>query len=367
MTLGAGVNGTIPSQGYADISGGTLVVSNKLLASQNGSCNWKQTGGNVWVGSGGVVFGLGVYSVVDALFDGADMIFTTPGEIYLASGNGSVSTLTQKNGALTASIFNLASKSNAVARYDLEGGSLSVSNILRVGQGGFGTFEQSGGSVYVKNNFYLPYQNSDAYNFGVESVYRMTGGTLRNDGYTRLGHGGGRGRLELLGGTATFANYVFVGNGNLLGQQGRGTLLLGGEMNAMFNNETAIGAEDTNSRGTLHVYGGGTGERKFQANVYLRNAPTIKATIDGKGLNPVTVNGYFEVLSPVTLIPDKTKDAKPGTYTVLRYTSSLVQTPGCDFAFDPSVDTARWTFAFDPVAKTLTLTLKELGTVVIVR
>lgn len=367
LTLGSGVSGIVPSQGYADISGGTLVVSNKLFASQNGSCNWRQTGGSVRIGGGGVVFGLGVYSVVDALFDGADTIFTTPGEIYLAGGNGSVATLTQKNGALTASIFNLASKSNAVARYVLEGGSLSVSNVLRVGHGGFGTFEQSGGSVFVKSNINLPFQNVDAYNFGVESVYRMTGGTLQNNGYTRLGLGGGRGRLELMGGTATFANFTFVGNGNLLGQQGRGTLVLGGEMNATFNGETAIGAEDTNSRGTLHVHGGGTGERKFQGNVYLRNAPTIKATLDGKGLNPVTVNGYFEVLSPVTLIPDKTEGAKAGTYTVLQYTSALVQTAGCDFAFDPSVDTARWKFDFDPVAKTLTLTLRDLGTVVVVR
>ncbi|MGI5870395.1 MAG: hypothetical protein ACOX9C_13255 [Kiritimatiellia bacterium] len=367
LTLGSGVDGTVPSQGSADISGGTLVVSNKLFAGQNGSCNWSQTGGTVRVGNGGVVFGLGAYSVVDALFDGADTTFATSGEIYLSSGNGSVATLTQKNGALTTPIFNLASKSNAVARCVLEGGSLSVSNILRVGHGGFGAFEQSGGSVYVKNNIHLPSQNKDAYNFGVESVYRMTGGTLRNDGFTRLGVGGGRGRLELLGGTATFGNFVFVGNGNLLGRQGRGTLLLGGEMNATFLGETAIGAEDTDSRGTLHICGGGTGERKFQGNLYLRNDPTIKATIDAKGLNPVTVNGYFEVLSPVTLIPDNAKDAKPGTYTVLQYTSALVQSQGCDFAFDPSVDTARWKFNFDPVAKKLTLTLRDHGTTFVVR
>lgn len=369
VILGSGFNNGVPSHGLLEVAGGSLVISNKLFASQQGCCDLVVTGGTVWVGSNGIAMGTTPTAVVTGLLDGAETTLSTTGEIYLSAGNGSRGVFVQKNGALSAQILNLASVLNSVARYGIEGGSLSVSNVMRVGIGGTAEFVQAGGDVYVARqlNIGAPTNDNNAFDPSQPlDTYTMTGGTLTAASVTRLGNNGGNGCLALLGGTSVFNGWVFIGNGTKNGVHGRGELVLGGEASATFSGEVGVGADDTESHGTLHVLGGGSGTRVFRSNVYFRNDPVLKATIDRKGLNPISLSGRLELHDTVTVTPGKAEGAAPGRYAVLRY-NGLLQDEGCTFILDPSADTSRWELDFDTGDKALYLTLHAPGTVFVVK
>lgn len=384
LTLGSGVNNGIASQGYADISGGTIVVSDKLFSGSNGSSDWVQTGGTVDVGSGGMVFGNGPLSVSTALINGTETRLGTPGEIYLAAAAHSTADFTQLDGLVSATIFNMGGRTNATANYFMNGGTFVVSNLFRIGQSGHAVFTQTNGTVRIgapgayagRINISAIERGGNDFAADATGVYHMTGGTL-DAGWVYLGVEGGNGTLELLGGTATITNQTFIGNGISSvangSQLGKGVLVLGGEASATFSAEVSLGAsanDATTASGEIHLLGGGDGTLTIDSNLNVRGDATLRVTLDEKGVTPLHVNYYLQMYAPVEIIVDRYKGAPPGTYPVLTWDGAFVNHGNFEnggFSLDPSADTSMWSYEFNPVEKTVSVTLKHIGTQFIVR
>lgn len=372
LTMGSGVQNGVPSQGHFEMSGGELIVSNKMFVSQNGSCGLDISGGAIWVGNGGIVMGMNAASVVTGVLDGAETTLTTTGEIYLSGAIGTHADFVQRAGILTAPILNIASISNAVGSYMMEGGELRVSNRLRVGRAGEGLFEQRGGEVAV-STLEVGSTSRDNNCFDArqpECVYRMTGGTLSVERGLQVGYSGGNGRLELLGGTCDVASQVFVGYYPYLatGTPAKGELIVGGEASACFQNEVMIGHVNAAvAKGALHLCGGGSGTAEFRSNVHFRNEAQLKVTVDGQGVNPAAVDAYVWLHDSVSVVPASTKDAQPGQYEVMHWRTLVRDAETCNFALAPEVDPALWGLDVDEVGKKLYLIKKAAYTVLYLR
>ena len=383
LTLGSGANNNIPSQGYADISGGTIVVSNKLISGGSGCAEWVQTGGVVRAGSGGMAFGNGPLSVSTVRFGGEGSRLEASGEIYLSGAASAAGSLEQFGGVIGAAIFNMASRPGGTAEYFMDGGELVVSNIMRVGQSGAAEFTQTSGAVRIggvgtpwAGTLTVSGTERDHFSAAASGRYRMTGGTL-DTGAARLGYEGGDGVLELLGGVATIRGQTFIGNGASLpatgSLPGKGALVLGGNANATFADEASLGAQNAQgapaASGRIHLLGGGSGALAMNHNLNVWADASLRVTLDENGVTPLNVANYVQIYTPVNIFADKLPGAQPGTYVVLTWGNLVDKNSLGDgmFVLDPSVDASLWRFKVDTAAKQLTVTLKVKGTSIIIK
>jgi len=287
---GIGLNSTSnPTTVFNVLSGGTtsgvdLLVSGRLV---NGSTtNWPtnlvssltKTGSgvmmlsnnNTYTGTTTVAGGTLMMGVNNAITTNSAVTLTNGGTINLngtsqsvrslqvngsavIQSNGSILTVLSGNGA-----FSIAGASNTSGSYTLSGGTVTVSNSgnFQVGQYGSGTFTQTGGTVNtetwaaigrfagstgvydISGGSFNQTGSSSRILIGEEGSGTMTisgSGSVTALGGVALGWGGGRGVLNLNGGTLTAASITGANYG------GSGTQTLN------FNGGTLTATASTNN------------------------------------------------------------------------------------------------------------------------
>jgi len=119
---------------------------------------------------------------------------------------------------------------------------------------GTGTYNLSGGSIAVANNFFVGKEQ------GASGTMSMTGGTLGTSESLRIGHNQATGVLTQSGGTVNVQNEVYIGNENSGSSVGTYTLSGTGAVNV--GNEVHIGRD--NATGTLNLNGGTLMTKKLE-------------------------------------------------------------------------------------------------------
>jgi len=320
-------------EGVYVMQGGTLTQNKSntgLTIGRYGTAIFTQSGGNVYANLGSTVF---------ANAGGTGEVH--PNVLYDISG-GSVEfkqlTLAS-NGSSHAS-------STAVAELKISGtGSVTLTSntTLRVGQkaGATGTITMTGGTLNIYGGGASPSHSIALGDEGATGYFTQSGGTCSVTGSILVGSkAGGVGTMTLSGAAQTSATKLEVGYSNA----------------------------DTGTLGTLILKGSRTGSgTDMSVSEVFRlgsdtspNASTLKAVIDATAVSTpsamrkivVTTNAYFYAGSLLDVGFDSGVTPTAGTWTLL--TCGTLTDNG--LAFAPGVDTSKWSFSADTVAKTLTVT-----------
>jgi autotransporter-associated beta strand protein len=143
---------------------------------------------------------------------------------------------------------------------------------------GTGTYNLSGGSIAVANNFFV------GKDLGSSGTLNITGGTLGTSDKLQIGHNQATGVLTQSGGTVNVQNEVYIGNEN--SGSSVGTYTLSGSANLNVRNEVQVGRD--NGTGTFNLNGGTVNATKISggngsATVNF-NGGVIKAKRDESNL-----------------------------------------------------------------------------------
>jgi hypothetical protein len=170
---------TVYSGGTLNLSGGTLLTQGLNLANGSGTVNW--TGGALSAGSvtqsGGTFSAAGDFTV-DASAGNANSYSLAGGNLNVGGsediGNSGNGTFTQSAGNNSAGSVYLAYAAGTTGNYNLSGnGSLTVGGTQYVGYSGNGAFTQTGSSTTVSAaNLSLGSQT------GATGTYNLQGGSL---------------------------------------------------------------------------------------------------------------------------------------------------------------------------------------------
>ncbi|MGA2227925.1 MAG: hypothetical protein ABSH41_26115, partial [Syntrophobacteraceae bacterium] len=246
------------------ITDGSLAYDNEWIGWSGTGINFTQAGGSNstnFLAVGDPYYGIMGYvsqKIVDGSSYGNDTFnlsnsSSTTGTLTSGTeliGNGGTGTFNQTGGNNTVSILNIGTVWNTLylgvgtsaatstffignGTYNLSNGSLNVTGTETVGNGGTGTFNQTGGTN-TTNSLYVsvvtPYQDqlTGTYTyFSSPGAYNLSGGQL-NGGSEYIGYSGGTGVFTQSGGTNT-VNGLYISNRT----GGNGTYnLSGGQLNA---------------------------------------------------------------------------------------------------------------------------------------
>ena len=143
---------------------------------------------------------------------------------------------------------------------------------------GTGTYNLSGGSIAVANNFFIGKEQ------GASGTMTMTGGTMTTSDKLQIGHNQATGVLTQSGGTVNVQHEVYIGNENSASSVGAYTLSGTGVLNV--GNEVIVGRD--NGTGTFNLNGGTVNATKISggngsATVNF-NGGVIKAKRDESNL-----------------------------------------------------------------------------------
>ena len=213
--------------GSYELSGDASVlldVGSNTLVGVHGSGRFIQTGG---VHSVGGELRMGRYGGSGGTYElsGGELAVTS----FSMLGWGGEATVQQSGGTYTAvGRIYIGYRAAAVAAYELGGtGLLSATAGEHIGYEGTGAFTQTGGTHEVTGNLFLGYAS------GGSGIYRMQGGTLEVSDTLRVGHDG-TGLLELLGGDVTVEDLNIGAAGTLMftgGSLSVGSLMNDGILN----------------------------------------------------------------------------------------------------------------------------------------
>jgi len=160
----------------------------------------------------------------------------------------------------------------------MTGGTLEISDWIWWGDGAgsHGTFNMSGGTITVANEFELGWG-------GGEGTWNMTGGTVNCGELIVPTASGAAGQLYLHGGTVNVGSAGLEMNNGLI-DVGGGTLVLEGDLTEAINNFIAAGK--------ITFYGGGG---LFSLDYDVRNPgkTTLTARWTGRAYNPSPADGVF--------------------------------------------------------------------------
>jgi dockerin type I repeat protein len=292
-----GLNGG--SAGTYLLRTGAILSSNEEFVGGYGNGVFNQTGGTNTTGalfmsegsfgtytlSGGSLLVTGDenvgYSVVggaggSATFSQTGGTNTTDGNCILGNYPGSSGTYSQSAGTnMVAGALTLGNNSGSSGQYTLSGtGSLSVTGTASgdgeyIGDGGTGTFDQTGGTNTVSGELYVGY--------GGSGTYILSGGSLPAGGEEFGGEGGGT--FNQTGGTNSTGSL-------LMGVLGTGAYSLSGTGSFSASGDEYIG---TDGNGTFNQTGG---TNTTSSALILGNVPGVHSIYNLGGTGSLSVAGY---------------------------------------------------------------------------
>jgi len=237
--LEVGYSGT----GTFNQSGGVVTVADELVIGHNSTGNGtvnlsggtlnvsKDAGTGVYVGFRGTgelaVSGTGQLSTQSVVSVGTDV--------------GSIGTVTQTGGSISAHQVILADAAGAQATYSMQGGTLNTTSHLYVGEADAATYSQTGGDVTVGSQFRI--------NNG--SMATINNGTLHSVDSLRVGTSAGLSGMTQNGGLVKTDEYFAIGSG------GDGTYTLtGGTLEAKAVDRGLYVGTEAGSIGSMNQSGG---------------------------------------------------------------------------------------------------------------
>jgi len=180
---------------------------------------------------------------------------------------------------INAKILGLACEVAGEPTMTMTGGTLEITDWIWWGDGAgsHGTFNMSGGTITVTNEFELGWGDG-------EGTWNMTGGTV-NCGELIVPTGSGAaGQLYLHGGTVNVGSTGLEMNANGLIDVGGGTLVLEGDLTELIN--------DLIAAGQITFYGGG-GLCSLDYDDRNPGKTTLTARWTGRAYNPKPADGSF--------------------------------------------------------------------------
>ncbi len=235
------------SSGELNLSGGTLTVNNQMSVGYNGNGTALQTGGTL---SAGARLHVGHGAGSTASYEMSDGQINLTGNHLIAgvSGNG---TFTQNGGTVTQTAGNvfLADNAGAQGTYHLNGGSLSTTGELRIGNRDTGVFNMTAGTAAIGNALRL------APLAGGDGTFHQSGGTVTVGGrFEMTDNAAGTSAYHLSGGTLTAGGDYFI-----VGRQGPGHFHQSGDSEVNINvAQRMLIADMGGSGGSTYTIEGGT-------------------------------------------------------------------------------------------------------------
>jgi hypothetical protein len=259
------------SLGSYTLSGaGNLNVGGTEYIASAGAGNFIQSGGTHTVATW-LYVGFATGSTGNFNLSGGTLKSPANSIGYLSGNNNAVN---QTGGVFSATnagssaFITLADQPGARGTYNLSGAGAVIADIIHVGWGGIGTFNQTNGAATVNNLLFVAHESSavGTYNlsggalnalgsedvgFGGNGTFNQSGGTNTiNNGWLTLGSGSSAvGTYNLSGGT------LVAGAGETIGDQGTGTFNQTGGSNSVAWGTLTI-ANTPGSSGSYNLSGG---------------------------------------------------------------------------------------------------------------
>ena len=271
--VGEGKHTLVVNSGEYDMSGGRLLVKKEIIGNAG---QFVQSGGehhvyeNMVVGSSttgsltlsgkanllvdsdillGLNGGTGSMSLADtaSLRVNGNMILGMRESEGAESGSGAVvqgdRTQTVGGPSVSTGSMTLGNDATTTGAYTLHSGTFTAGGVV-VGQGGTGTFQQTGGAGAIRSNLEL------GANAGSSGTYELSGGSLNVSGMERIG-GKGAATFTQTGGSNTAQSMAIGADGSYAFQGG--TLNVAGSVDnfGLFQGVDTITAGTFNNHGTL--------------------------------------------------------------------------------------------------------------------
>lgn len=237
--LEVGYSGT----GTFNQSGGVVTVADELVIGHNSTGNGKVnlSGGTLNVSKDA---GTGVYvgfrGTGELAVSGTGQL-STQSVVSVGTDVGSIGTVTQTGGSISAHQVILADAAGAQATYSMQGGTLNTASHLYVGESDMATYTQTGGDVTVGGQFRV--------NHG--SMATINNGTLHSVDSLRIGTSGGLSSMTQNGGLVKTDEYFAIGSG------GNGTYTItGGTLEAKAVSRGLYVGTEAGATGSMNQSGG---------------------------------------------------------------------------------------------------------------
>jgi len=315
LWVGVGFDGASANGTYT-ISDGTVDIGNLLSVGEGGIGTFTQTGGTVTASSSDFILGgghmgiggSGTYNYDGGILDVGDVLDVTSetGQAEFNQGGGNL--------ALEALWVGVGfDGASANGTYTISDGTLDIGNVLSIGEGGIGTFTQTGGTVTVSGDIYLGSQP------GSNATYALSGtGSTLTTGYLFVGPEGD-GTLSITdGGLVRVASDLTIG----FSVDGDGFIDVGEAGKLLVTGDVDLGVA-----GVLDVGG------VLAANeISVTGGSLTNSGAGSVGAARLTVSaGVVNAAQPVTITEKLTIGSEPD----INVTNALFSVKGADLLNDP--------------------------------
>jgi len=213
--------------------------------------------------------------------------FAVVGDLVLGGKDGHAWGATHDAGTVSCDNFNLSAR-QSVGDYDMNGGTLTVTNKLAMGRGDGGSdvnFNQSAGTTVTAGSMEW---GSSVYTGG-SMKYNMTGGSLTCSGNANLAWKAAGCEFNQSGGTASFGSLDI---GAATNDPGVGTATLSDSADTSVTGTVEIGEQNGEGTGTLVLDGSKSSgsDLTVGGDFNVREQGTLKAIIDQDALDDWDAN-----------------------------------------------------------------------------
>lgn len=303
-TAGVNFSRTAGQMATLNILGGS--VSNSNIGMGMTINQTQPSTGMVWLADGNWYAGaitLGSLSNSVALVRQSGGRFETPSVLWVATGVRSLGIYTQEAGTAKCSGISMGSGLNSTGEFVMVDGAVTVQNNINLGNGngGFGRFSQSGGSVVCQNI-------SVGYVAGGFGSFSMSSGSVSCTKFSVVTAAGATGEVSLIGGTLTASATSYIGEKATpyarMVQSG-GDFVVSGQF--IVGNEVGSQGVFTNTGGrvrlTSDLYVGNAGDgRMFFNGASLFTPSTIRVGNYTSSTGELTIAGGQNLMTNTTLL-----------------------------------------------------------------